>query len=256
MAPGRPYPKKSFWIQFLELLMPLVFFAMAATVAGLALGCALSFHAWVSRVFEGWGFGQGGMHYAAAGIALALSYYAYGFALMFIVPAACWLLGSARLKPYRGPSVSVRALPWYIHNALVFVVRYSFLEFVTPSVYLQIFYRLMGMKIGRDTTLNSTALTDLSLIEIGDRATIGGSASIIGHYGQGGYLVVAPVKIGADATIGLRASVMAGVEVGEGAKVLSNSFVLPNTKIPAGETWGGVPAAKISLSSSRNPNTA
>ena len=33
------------------------------------------------------------------------------------------------------------------------------------------------------------------------------------HYAQGGYLVIAPVKIGAGATIGLRAVIMGGVEV-------------------------------------------
>jgi serine acetyltransferase len=39
---------------------------------------------------------------------------------------------------------------------------------------------------------------------------------------------------------------MAGVRIGEKAKILPNSVVLPNTQVPAGETWGGVPAQKIS----------
>jgi acetyltransferase-like isoleucine patch superfamily enzyme len=109
----------------------------------------------------------------------------------------------------------------------------------------------MGMKIGSGVYINSTAVVDPSLIEIQDRVTIGGSASILAHYSQGGYLVVSPVKIGRGATIGLRAVLMGGVEVGEGAKVLANSFVLPNTKIPAGETWGGIPAVKVDLAANR-----
>ena len=32
------------------------------------------------------------------------------------------------------------------------------------------------------------------------------------------------------------------IQMGEKAKVLASSFVLPNTKIPAGETWAGIPA--------------
>jgi acetyltransferase-like isoleucine patch superfamily enzyme len=180
-------------------------------------------------------------------VLLAISYYAYGFALMVIAPTACLLLGAARLKAYRGPSVAIAAIPWYVQNTMVFLVRYSFLEFVTPTIYQQIFYRLMGMKVGTDAYINSTAVMDPSLVELGDRATIGGSASIIAHYGQGGFLVVAPVKIGAGATIGLRASIMGGTEIGENAKVLANSFVLPNTKIPAGETWGGIPAVRINI---------
>lgn len=77
--------------------------------------------------------------------------------------------------------------------------------------------------------------------------TIGGSASIMAHYAQGGYLVVAPVRLCFGATIGLRAIVMGGVEIGEKAKVLAGSFVLPNTRIPAGETWAGIPAQRIEL---------
>jgi len=59
--------------------------------------------------------------------------------------------------------------------------------------------------------------------------------------------VIAPVKIGAGATIGMRAIIMGGVTVGEKAKVLANSFVLPNTTIPAGESWAGIPAQRIEL---------
>lgn len=249
MTAQRPHPVKSWWIRILEFVAPLVFFAIAAVTAGLALGVAAAAFEWLQPSGADWSDWQ---RYALQGIALGASYYVYGFALILIAPLVCFVLGSARLRPYRGPSVSVSALSWYINNAVVFVARYSFLEFVTPTIYLQIFYRLMGMKIGRDVMINSTAITDPSLIELGDRATIGGSASLIAHYGQGGYLVVAPVKIGAGATVGLRATVMAGAEIGEGAKVLANSFVLPNARIPAGETWGGVPAVRLELSQFRN----
>lgn len=103
----------------------------------------------------------------------------------------------------------------------------------------------MGMKIGRGTIINSTHISDPSLIEIGDKVTIGGSATLVGHYGQGGYLVLAPVKIGDRATIGLKATIMGGVQVGAGAKIMPHSVVLPKTIIPDNETWGGVPARKI-----------
>jgi serine acetyltransferase len=40
---------------------------------------------------------------------------------------------------------------------------------------------------------------------------------------------------------------MGGAQIGKGAKILPNSVVLPKTVIPAGETWGGVPAQKITV---------
>ena len=103
----------------------------------------------------------------------------------------------------------------------------------------------MGMKIGPNSQLNSAHISDPGLISIGKNVTIGGSAVIIAHYGVGGVLVVAPVFIGDGATIGLRAIIMGGVTIGAGAKVLSNSVILPKTVIPAGETGAGVPAVKV-----------
>jgi len=230
--------------RFLSIIGPLPFMALAILVAGLALGVAVFvfeqvFSAPLAAV-SSWA------RYPLTGLALAASYFAYGLALLVIAPALNFLLGG-RLKPYRGSAVSLTALRWYLHCTMTLVVRYSFLEFVTPSPFAQLYYRLMGMKIGRNVTINSTAIADPSLIEIEDGATIGGSASVLAHYAQGGYLVIAPVKIGAGATIGLRAVVMGGVEVGAKSKVLASSFVLPNTKIPAGETWAGIPAQRIVL---------
>ena len=40
-------------------------------------------------------------------------------------------------------------------------------------------------------------------------------------------------------------TVMGDVEVGDGATVLPNSVLLPGSRVGAGETWGGVPARRI-----------
>jgi non-ribosomal peptide synthetase-like protein len=239
--------------RFLAFVGPLPFMALAILVAGLALGVAVFvfehvFSAALAAVTS-W------LRYPLFGLALAASYFVYGLSLLVIAPAINFLLGG-RLKPYRGSAVSLTALRWYVHCTLTLVVRYSFLEFVTPSPFAQLYYRLMGMKIGRNVTINSTAIADPSLIEIEDSATIGGSASVLAHYAQGGYLVIAPVRIGAGSTIGLRAVVMGGVEVGAKAKVLASSFVLPNTKIPDGETWAGIPAQRIELDRGKPPPDA
>jgi len=230
--------------RLLAIVGPLPFMALAIMVAGLALGVGVflfeqCFSAPLAAITSWW-------RYPLTGLALATSYFAYGLSLLLIAPALNFLLGG-KLDPYRGSQVSFAALRWYVHCTMTLVVRYSFLEFVTPSALGQLFYLLMGMKIGRNVTINSTAIADPSLIELQDGATIGGSASVMAHYAQGGFLVIAPVIIGAGATIGMRAVIMGGVQVGAKAKVLAGSFVLPNTKIPAGETWAGVPARRIEL---------
>lgn len=178
------------------------------------------------------------------GFGLALGYFLYGLTLVFLAPLVNVLI-RGQLKEWRGPYFSIEVLQWFLHNGLTYLVRYTFLEFLTPTPLSILFYQMMGMKIGRGVIINTTNISDPSLIEIGDKVTIGGSATLVAHYGQGGLIVIAPIKIGSNCTIGLRASIMGGVTIGDGAKVLPHSVVMPKTVIGAGETWGGVPALKI-----------
>ena len=226
-----------------EFLAVIPFLSLAAFAAGLAVAPGVYLYESISPHIAQL---SGPLYFALTGILLVSCYAAYGLSLIIVAPTLNLLLGG-RLKPFRSSAVSFKALPWYIHCCMTLIVRLSFLEFVTPTPLNILFYRLMGMKIGYGVQINSTAIADPSLIELGERVIIGGSASIMAHYAQGGYLVVAPVKIGRGATIGLRAIVMGGVEIGEKAKVLAGSFVLPGTKIPAGETWGGIPAQPVDI---------
>ncbi|MEK6627102.1 MAG: hypothetical protein AABY53_00610 [Bdellovibrionota bacterium] len=180
------------------------------------------------------------------GLSIAAGFFIYGACVVFVAPLINLLIGR-RLKAFKGPYYSVETFKWFLHNGLTYLVRYSFLEFITPSPLAILFYQMMGMKIGSGVHINSTWLSDPSLIEIGDKTTIGGSAAIVAHYAQGGMLVIAPVKIGSSCTIGIKATIMGGVTIGDGAKILPHTVLLPKTVVPAGETWGGSPAQKIEL---------
>jgi hypothetical protein len=226
-------------IGHLALVAPL--YVLGSCCLGLALVPGFYLFQWADS------FSQGGSTLARfwiLGSSLGAGYFMYGFSMILIAPALNFLF-RARISAWRGPYYSLPAVRWYIHNGLTYLVRYTFLEFITPTPFNLMFYRWMGMKIGGGTIINSSHISDPSLIEMGRKVTIGGSVSIVGHYGQGGFLVLAPVKIGDKATIGLRAIIMGGADIGEEAKILPGSVILPKTKVPAGETWGGVPARRV-----------
>jgi hypothetical protein len=225
----------------ITLMLPIYFFA--ASVLGLALAPGITLFRYVQTQIVDQSFLIQNLSYA---LAIALGYFLYGLSLIFIIPA-CNFLIRGYLKEWRGPYYSIESVKWFLHNGLTYLVRFTFLEFVTPSPLNILFYKMMGMKIGRGVVINSTWISDPSLIEMDDKVTIGGSVTIVGHYGQGGLLIVSPVKIGKGCTIGLKATIMGGVTIGDGAKLLPHSVVLPKTIIPAGETWGGVPAAPIKI---------
>lgn len=219
----------------------LVFYVLIALLLGLAaapgIRVALSVIAASTR-FSPF------LEYPLKGFALFLGYLIYGFTAIVLIPLPN-LIVLRFLKPFRGPYLSTAVFAWYVHNILTYSIRYTFLDWITPTPFNLFFYRFMGMKIGERTEINSSNISDPGLIELEDDVTIGGSATIIAHYAMGGYLVIAPVIVRKNATIGLRATILGGVEIGQGAKVLPNSMVLPKTIIPAGETWGGVPASRI-----------
>ena len=172
------------------------------------------------------------IHYFAIAMSIVLGYLLYGFTLVFATPFFNKIL-PFRLKPFRGPYYSLHSVPWYVHNALVYLVRYTFLEFITPTPLNILFYKMMGMKIGKGVHINTTNISDACLIELEDKVTIGGSAHIICHYAAKGYLVIAPVKIRKGATLGLKCTVMGDVEIGENAVIAPHEVVYPKSRIPA-----------------------
>lgn len=181
------------------------------------------------------------------GVGIGFGFFSSGFTLLLLVPLVARGLRPF-VRPGRGQSHSNRFIPWYLFNSLAYLVRYTFLEFITPTPFNLWYFRAMGMKVGRKVVINSSNITDAPLITLEDGVTIGGSAVILAHYGMSGYLILAPVVIRKNAVIGLHSKIMAGVEIGEGAKIMPGSVVMPKTVVPAGEIWGGVPAVRVAPS--------
>lgn len=167
----------------------------------------------------------------AQGFALAAGFLLYGLSLIFVVPAVNKLL-PLKVKPHRTSWFSLTVIPWYYHNALTYLVRYTFLEFITPTPMNKLFFQMMGMKVGKGTMINTTHISDPCLIEIGDYVTIGGSATLIAHYGMKGMLIIDKLVIEDNATIGLKACLFGDVVVGKGATVRPHDVLLPKTRIP------------------------
>ena len=165
------------------------------------------------------------------GFALAAGFLLYGLSLIFVVPAVNKLL-PLKVRPHRTSWFSLTVIPWYYHNALTYLVRYTFLEFITPTPLNKLFFQMMGMKVGKGTMINTTHISDPCLIEIGDYVTIGGSATLIAHYGMKGMLIIDKLVIEDNATIGLKACLFGDVVVGKGATVRPHDVLLPKTRIP------------------------
>lgn len=211
-----------------------------------ALGVALTPSIWM---LHRWGPGlwHAGdwLHLVALGLLVAGMIFLSGFSLLVVVPVYNAVLPT-RLRPFRGGYFTAAAVPWYLHNGLFYLVRFTVLPFVTLTPIAIRFLRAMGMRMGKRPRITTEFISDPCMITLGDDVVIGGSAHVFCHFGGGGHLVIAPVVIGSRATIGLMATIMGDVIVGEGATILAHSVLLPGTRVKPGELWGGVPARLIS----------
>ncbi|MEJ2054724.1 MAG: hypothetical protein P8X42_12460 [Calditrichaceae bacterium] len=215
--------RTGFFLSALSVLYAIVILAM-----GLSAAPAIYFFTYILKITLLW---HPLFHFIALGIALICGYFIYGFVLIFLIPFFNFIM-PFKVKPFRGGYYSLKSIPWYFHNAFIYVVRYTFLEFITPTPLNILFYKMMGMKIGKGVHINTTNISDAALIELDDYVTIGGSAHIFAHYAAKGYLVLSTVKIGKGATVGLKATIMGDVEIGKNANVAPQELILPKSRIP------------------------
>ncbi len=220
---------------FFRSFRSLGFYVMLVPIALMyifCMGVSLAPGFMLFDIIKNWSMTQPSyLAYPALGIAVAATYFSYGITLIFVVPLVNKLL-PLKVKTCRTTWYSLDVIPWYYHNALTYLVRYTFLDFITPTPFNILFFKMMGMKIGKGTVINTSNISDPCLIELGDYVTIGGSATLLAHYGMKGFLIIDRLVIKNKATIGLRASLFGDVVIGEGATVAPHEVVMPKTRVP------------------------
>ncbi len=122
-------------------------------------------------------------------------------------------------------------LKWFFLNALVQAVKAFFMDFMLLTPFVNLFYRMMGAKLGVNVQINSKNVADLSLLEIGDNTVIGGNATVICHLFERRGLKLKKIKIGANVVVGLNSVIMPGVEIGDNAIIPAGAIVPKNTVV-------------------------
>jgi acetyltransferase-like isoleucine patch superfamily enzyme len=232
----------------LQTLVSVLMFIEVSAVAGLALFLPVSGVLWLEQHLT-----PGPVKVLLLCMAGALAYFGYGLCLLVVVPLARWVTFATGTPLGKYPYVSFKGYQWASYNALILIVRYSFINWIRATPFNVFFYRLMGMNTGARVQINSAVVGDCNLITVGDDTVIGGDVTLIAHAVEGPNLVTAPVKIGARVTVGLMAVVMPGCEIGDGAVLAANAVLKKGTVVGPGEIWGGVPAVRVGQ---RKPKSA
>jgi hypothetical protein len=120
------------------------------------------------------------------------------------------------------------------------------LEIVPVGGLKNLYFRLLGMKIGENTLVGGV-IKDPCVTTFGKNTTMGEYAIIYGHiqdYSKG-TLTVKPVTIGDNCVIGAGAILMPGATVEDDVNIAAGSVVTSNQVLKKGKTYAGIPAKEI-----------
>ncbi|MET0191316.1 MAG: amino acid adenylation domain-containing protein, partial [Pseudonocardia sediminis] len=155
-----------------------------------------------------------------------------------LAPIAVRALGTGIRPGYHRMWGSVHLRLW----ASELMLSMSPLPFLSGGPLAATYLRILGARVGHDTHLGTSVVSLPSLVRIGDGATVGYGAALRPWTVQDGWIVVAPVTIGARAHVGGNCVVEPGALVGADAVMGEQSSVARDQVIPDGEHWAGSPS--------------
>src|SRR3989338_9183754 len=123
---------------------------------------------------------------------------------------------------------------------------FKILSFFPPGKVKNSFYRLFGVKIGKNVSIAHYTTLDFifpELITIQDNVIIGSNCEVSVHDFMPYWFTLGRVIIKEGAFIGGHTVIAPGVTIEKKSLIALKSFVKSN--IPEGETWGGTPARMI-----------
>jgi non-ribosomal peptide synthetase-like protein len=128
----------------------------------------------------------------------------------------------------------------------------SFFPLFRGTIYISIFFRLMGAKIGKRVYWDSYLVFDLrydvtehDLVTIGDECTLGPVVGLQTHLFEGRIMKTGPITIGNRSTIGLGTIILYDSTIGEDVDILPLSLLMKGEDVQPNSRFGGLPIQSI-----------
>ncbi|MFP4115333.1 MAG: DapH/DapD/GlmU-related protein [Spirochaetota bacterium] len=169
----------------------------------------------------------------ASALAGALYLYLFTGAL---VQATLVRLLSLGIHEGRYPAVSLTTLRWLIYSGVYTISVRTVLPLIPVSFLINLYFRIVGCRMGRNVKLNSYNLNDAHLLTIGDDVIVGGQTDVSCHLFEHDHLVLRPISIGSGTLIGAHSYVSPGVTIGRKCIIGLSSYIRMGREIPDGST--------------------
>jgi non-ribosomal peptide synthetase-like protein len=140
---------------------------------------------------------------------------------------------------------SIYQREFWAHERFWKVAPTGYARLLDGTPFKALLWRLLGVRIGRRVFDDGLAITERTLVQIGDRATFGMGATLQSHTLEDGAFKSDHIVVGSDCTIGVAALVNYGVRIEDGAEIGTDAFVMKGSLVRPGERWRGNPASDV-----------
>lgn len=175
------------------------------------------------------------------------------YPVMILIPIAVKWIVIGRYKPGTYPLWGTYFFRWWFVTTIEAAVPVGYL---TGTPLLNIYFRLMGAKIGRNVYLGSDSFAVYDLVSIGDGSSINADSNLLGYTIEDGCLKIGRINIGRRCFVGTRAALGENATMEDEATLEDLSLLPSGATISKGETRIGSPAIKSEEGESRKSENA
>ncbi|MEU2789873.1 Pls/PosA family non-ribosomal peptide synthetase [Streptomyces sp. NPDC007100] len=135
--------------------------------------------------------------------------------------------------------------PYFWRHERFWKLHATPLRFLNGTPFKSLFWRALGVRLGRRLFDDGCDMPERSLVTIGDHCTLNAGSAIQCHSQEDGTFKSDRTTLGTGCTLGTGALVHYGVTVGDGAVLAPDSFLMKGEDVPRNAHWGGNPAREL-----------
>ena len=118
---------------------------------------------------------------------------------------------------------------------------------LSGTPFINLYFRLMGARIGKGVYMGSNQIRIFDLTEIGVNSSISRQANLLGYHVHNGELIIGRITIGMNCFVGACSVISENSELKNNSSLGELSLLSSGEVIPENEHWQGSPAEKTTM---------
>ncbi|MBC3192718.1 peptide synthetase [Pseudonocardia sp. C8] len=148
-------------------------------------------------------------------------------------------------RPLRARFCSVYDPYFWWHERYWKLVVQGWDKMFAGTPFKNVVSRALGVRIGRRVFDDGAAMTDRTLVTVGDDVVLNAGTTIQCHSQEDGTFKSAGITVSSGACLDVAAFVHYGSVVGEDARIGCDAFLMKGEEVPDGAFWEGNPAGPV-----------